>query len=96
MFHAAIGLCILCPPDIFCRAHSYTPPHVVLPCIRFDCVFVCGCTSNDMAKRKSLDSNAIVFGTSKGGNLDKDRLQSLYGDCIKLANEVLSKPRTKP
>jgi len=43
--------------------------------------------SNDNAKRKSLDSNAIVFGTPKGGNLDKDRLQSLYGDCIKLANE---------
>jgi hypothetical protein len=44
--------------------------------------------SQDNAKRRSLDSTAIVFGTPKGGKLNQERLQSLYGDCIKLANEV--------
>ncbi len=44
--------------------------------------------SQDNAKRRSLDSTAIVFGTPKGGKLNQERLQSLYGDCIKLATEV--------
>ena len=44
--------------------------------------------SESVAKRQSFDGpSARIFGTPKGGKLDSDRLQNLYGDCIKLANE---------
>lgn len=39
-------------------------------------------------KRKSFDTQ----GTPKGGRLDNEKLQSLYGDCIKLANDNVDGP----
>jgi hypothetical protein len=42
----------------------------------------------DAKKRQSFDTQGGELGaTPKGGRLDGERLQSLYGDCIKLANE---------
>ena len=42
----------------------------------------------DVKKRQSFDTRGGEMSmTPKGGRLDGERLQSLYGDCIKLANE---------
>jgi condensin complex subunit 2 len=38
-------------------------------------------------KRESFNAGDVLSGTPKGGRLDPERLQSMYGDCIKLANE---------
>ena len=43
--------------------------------------------SDKNVKRESFNAGDILTGTPKGGKLDPDRLQAMYGDCIKLANE---------
>jgi condensin complex subunit 2 len=43
--------------------------------------------SDKNVKRESFNAGDILTGTPKGGRLDPERLQSMYGDCIKLANE---------
>ena len=43
--------------------------------------------SDKNLKRESFNAGDVLTGTPKGGRLDPERLQSMYGDCIKLANE---------